>query len=114
MQRCRLEIVHYPDQPDPQSIEKFRSFLGDCKVDPEPSLAAPGTSDHGRMEAIDFVVMKDGKKIADTVTANIGLDWDGPGWTMKLKKAVIESKATFDHHYLDKNGLREPWHYRLR
>jgi len=47
------------------------------------------------MEAIDFVVMKDGKKIADTVTANIGLDWDGPGWTMKLKKAVIESKATF-------------------
>jgi hypothetical protein len=32
----------------------------------------------------------------------------------RLNKAVIKSGATFDHHYLDKNGLREPWHYRLR
>jgi hypothetical protein len=89
MQRCRLEIVHYPDQPDPQSIEKFRSFLGDCKVDPEPSLAAPGTSDHGRMEAIDFVVIKDGKTIAGTETETAALKWDNPGWTMKLERDEI-------------------------
>src|SRR5262249_32208536 len=39
------EIVNYPDAPDPTSTEKFRTFLGRCSVNPEPTSAAPGLSD---------------------------------------------------------------------
>jgi hypothetical protein len=109
-QKCLLEIANYPEAPDAIAIEKFRKFLGQCSVDPEPTSAAPGLSDHGQMNAIDFVVFKDKTKIADTKSATIGTDWDKPGWTDKLKNAVTLSGSQF------KGPLqhpREPWHYTL-
>src|SRR5262249_60521233 len=35
------EIVNYPDAPDPTSTEKFRTFLGRCSVNPDPTSAPP-------------------------------------------------------------------------
>jgi hypothetical protein len=108
--KCCLEIIQYADQPNIQSTEKFRLFLGHCPVHPEPTSAAPGLSDHGQMNAIDFVVLQGHKKIADTKTASIGLQWDAPGWTQKLRDAVTQSNSVFigplEHP-------REPWHYSL-
>jgi len=104
------EIVNYPDAPDPTSIEKFRAFLGHSSVNPEPTSAAPGLSDHGQMHAVDFIIMQGHQKIADTVTATIGTKWDASGWTKKLNDAVTLSKSLFIGPL---QHPREPWHYTL-
>jgi len=108
--KCLEEIVNYPDRPDQNATQKFRTFLGHCPVNPEPTSAAPGLSDHGQMHAIDFVVMQGHRKIADTKTATIGVQWDAPGWTQKLKDAVMLSQSTFTGPL---QHPREPWHYTL-
>jgi hypothetical protein len=104
------EIGKYPDAPDPASTEKFRAFLGHCSVHPEPTSAAPGLSDHGQMRAVDFIVMQGHRKVADTATATIGIQWDAPGWTKKLNDAVTLSKSLFIGPL---QHPREPWHYTL-
>jgi hypothetical protein len=104
------EIINYPDAPDLASTEKFRTFLGHCSVNPEPTSAAPGLSDHGQMRAVDFVVMQGHQKITDTGTATIGIQWDVPGWTKKLNDAVTLSKSLFVGPL---QHPREPWHYTL-
>lgn len=110
--KCLEEIIKptYPNAPDPDSIERFRKFLGHCKVHPEPTSAAPGLSDHGQMNAIDFVVMRDREKIAGTETATLELKWVKPGWDRKLKEAVTDSKSLFIGPL---QHPREPWHYTL-
>jgi len=108
--KCLQEIVTYPDHPDRYSADKFRTFLEHSRVHPEPTSAAPGLSDHGQMHAIDFVVIQGHRKIADTVTATIAIQWDAPGWTQKLKDAVTLSKSLFIGPL---QFPREPWHYRL-
>jgi hypothetical protein len=108
--KCLQEMANYPERPDPNSVEKFRKFLGHCPVHPEPTSAAPGLSDHGQMNAIDFVVMKGATKIADTRTVTIGTEWDAPGWTQKLKDAVVLSQSLFAGPL---QHPREPWPYTL-
>ena len=110
--KCLQEAASYPDRPDSNTTERFRTFLGHCAVDPEPTSAAPGLSDHGQMHAIDFVVKQGERTIADTVSKTIGAQWDAPGWTQKLNDAVRLSKSLFSHEYLQ--HPREPWHYKLQ
>jgi len=77
-------------------------------VKPEPTSAAPGTSDHGQMRAVDFVVMKNGKTIADVVSSTIIPNWRVPGW----EKALIDAASTTKL----KGPLPtpyEPWHWWL-
>jgi hypothetical protein len=57
-----LSKPEYPEFPtDPAPIELFKAFSRNTKVDPEPTSAAPGTSDHGQDRAVDFIVEKHGK-----------------------------------------------------
>jgi len=108
--KCLLEVVDYPDLPNLSARERFRTFLRHCEVHPEPTSAAPGLSDHGQMHAIDFVVMQGSIKIADTTSQTIGIKWDQPGWTNKLKDAVTQSNSLFVGPL---QHPREPWHYTL-
>ncbi len=108
--KCVRELADYPDLPDLQATKKFRAFLKQCSVHPEPTSAAPGLSDHGQMHAVDFVILKEGKTIAGTDTTTMQLKWDAPGWTDKLKEAVMQSASLFDGPL---RSPREPWHYSL-
>lgn len=98
----------YPDVPSGESVAKFASALRFAHVSPEPSSAAPGTSDHGQLSAVDFVVIKDGKVIAGTKTADIGPIWKAGGWERKLIDATAGTKLV--------GPLKtpyEPWHWWL-
>jgi hypothetical protein len=108
--KCLQEIAGYPDWPDVNARARFRAFLGHCSVQPEPTSAAPGLSDHGQMNAIDFVILQGHRKIAGTTTATIPAEWDAPRWTQKLKEAVTLSHSVFIGPL---QHPREPWHYTL-
>lgn len=109
--KCLLEIVDYPDLPD---TEKFRTFLKTCTVIPGTTNAAPGLSDHGHMNAVDFVVKQNDRTIAGTSTGKMKEKWDDPGWTQMLNTAVKNylmnnSSKLFSEDHL--KNPREPWHY---
>jgi len=112
-QDCLRAMDNYPDNPDQVATQAFRTFLGQCSVQPEPTSAAPGLSDHGQMNAIDFVVVRiQGQKlIAGTTTSTIRDAWDAPGWTEKLQAAVKSAGEAFKGPLA---SPREPWHYVLK
>jgi hypothetical protein len=106
---ARTFLTDYPDEPD-DDAERFANKLCTEPVQPEPTRAAPGLSDHGRGMAVDFQVIQDGKKepIADISTAQIEEIWHGEGWLDKLKEACSETRL--------KGPLAtpyEPWHWCL-
>lgn len=105
-----LGMAGYPEMPGAGDIERFRAFLGRCEVHPEPTSAAPGLSDHGQMHAVDFIIMQGHRKIADTISARILIDWVMPGWDRKLKAAVKDSGSLFGGPL---PHPPEPWHYWL-
>ena len=98
----------YPDVPDTESTAKFAAYVKSFKVKSDPPLAAPGLSDHGRFQAFDFKVTRDGKVIADTKTKTIEDKWDKAGWTDRLNRAVQQSEATLSGPL---PSPYEPWHY---
>jgi hypothetical protein len=51
-----LSNEKYPMPPYSRSVDAFTPMLQDVKVHPEPTTAAPGTSDHGQLRAVDFAV----------------------------------------------------------
>jgi hypothetical protein len=113
-QAVLTEIKSYPDKVDPRITEQFRRFLKSyhfSKKD-EPSVAVPGISDHGRAQAIDFIVYKDGKQIAGPSVADIAPIWAGQGFGAKLNQAVRGSANHFKPDHL--MTPFEPWHYDLR
>ena len=78
----------YPDAPSGTAAARFQESLRSATVAPEPSSAAPGTSDHGQMRAVDFVVVRGSTIIAGTETARIGSVWKRQGWEAKLIAAT--------------------------
>jgi hypothetical protein len=99
----------YPDSPTVNSVSSFVSMLRHSTVTPEPTSAAPGTSDHGQMRAVDFVVVRSfGKVVAGTISSTIATVWKLGGWEAKLTAAAAGTKLTgpLKHPY-------EPWHWRL-
>ena len=108
------EIKSYADKIDDRAVGKFREFLRSYKFgeQDDPPIAAPGTSDHGRAQAIDFVIYKDGKVIAGPSTAQIKSIWNGQGFTEKLNQAVRGSANLFKREHL--KVPFEPWHYSMR
>jgi hypothetical protein len=78
---------------------------------PVPTLAAPGLSPHGRMQAVDFQVESSGRIVAGTESAAIGPDWIAAGWKARLQAAIAAANAGF-HGPLEMPD--EPWHYVFR
>jgi hypothetical protein len=103
-----LKKPQYPEQTGGASVAKFSLFLNKAAVTPEPTSAAPGTSDHGQMRAVDFVVLQGRTVIASTDSSSIQLVWKDQGWEKKLIQATRGTKL--------KGPLRspyEPWHWTI-
>jgi hypothetical protein len=99
----------FPDPPTGKSVPFFRDLLRGYPVSPEPTSAAPGTSDHGQMRAVDFVVMRtSGVEVAGTMSSSIPVVWKRGGWEAKLIAAAETTQLVgpLQHPY-------EPWHWRL-
>lgn len=98
------------DLPAPlTTIAAFARWLEQRGVNPEPGNAAPGTSDHGQLRAVDFVVMRAGRVIAGTQRATIASQWTAAGWTARLAAATAGTQLVgpLANPY-------EPWHWTLR
>ncbi|MDB4985354.1 MAG: hypothetical protein JWN04_532 [Myxococcaceae bacterium] len=103
-----LEGAAYPVAPAGESTTRFTSCLRASRVVPEPSSAAPGTSDHGQARAVDFVVTNGRRVVAGTETAHIIPFWKREGWEAKL---IHATRGTLLVGPLQKPY--EPWHWRL-
>ena len=103
-----IEKPIYELPPPATSVEGFATWLRERGVDPEPGNAAPGTSDHGQVKAVDFVVMRGRELVAGTTRSTIPSAWTAPGWAQKLVEAVAGTRL--------RGPLRtpyEPWHWSL-
>lgn len=103
----------FPVVPDSTALLLFRQFLERCELDEDrvPTVAVPGLSKHGQLRAFDFKIMKGKRLIAGTTSATIPSMWEGPGWTEKLRQAVMEASERFDGPL---PSPYEPWHYTYR
>jgi hypothetical protein len=108
------ELSKYPDEIDDRTVAQFQGFLRSYQFSKhnEPPVAVPGTSDHGRAHAIDFVIFKDGKEVAGPSTAQIKSIWIGQGFGNKLNQAVRGTVNSFNQEHL--KIPFEPWHYDMR
>ena len=95
------------DRPE-QARQSLKTFLSGHRPVPTPTIAAPGLSLHGQMQAIDFQVHKGGRVIAGPSTASIATDWAAAGWAAKLDTAV---RAASDRFVGPQAIPPAPWHY---
>jgi hypothetical protein len=74
----------------------------------EDRVAAPRTSDHGRVRAVDFTVMRGRMVVAGITRATVATEWTAPGWARKLAEAAANANLVgpLAHPY-------EPWHWAL-
>jgi hypothetical protein len=88
--RRELAKSQYLPSPSVQAAEAFSNFLKTYQFGrgQEPTNAAPGLSDHGQMKALDFIIYRGGKKVADIKQASIKSEWTNTGYADKLKKAT--------------------------
>lgn len=96
----------YPAAPTGVSTSIFELVLRRSAVTPEPTSAAPGTSDHGQMRAVNFVVVRGQAIVADIQSSTIQTIWKEGGWKEKLIAATKGTKLVgpLKHPY-------EPWHW---
>ena len=109
--RSQLAAPAFPRADSPKGVSAFRSLLVTYKPVPTPSLAAPGLSLHGRMQAVDFQVMSGDRLVASTDVSTVAEEWESSGWKAKLQTAVNEANAGFVGPLKNPN---EPWHYDFR
>ena len=88
-----LENKNYPDPASHGAAIHFAEFLRRATVIPEPTSAAPGTSDHGQAHAVDFVVMRGNATIAGTETTSIVSIWKAQGWEAKADRCHARHAA---------------------
>ena len=103
-----LEKPAYEMPPPVTKVESFAAWLRELGVDPEPGNAAPGTSDHGQVRAVDFVVMRGREVVAGTTRSTIAAAWTASGWAQRLVEAAAGTRL--------RGPLRvpyEPWHWSL-
>jgi hypothetical protein len=94
--------------PPDRVIDRLVEFLGAHVPEPTPTLAAPGLSPHGQMNAVDFHIYRGDEEIATPDAATIASVWDAQGWGERLGRAVRDSGARFTGPLA---SPREPWHY---
>jgi len=109
--RAELAAEAFPSANSPAGVAAFRKLLVSFKPTPTPSLAAPGLSLHGRMQAIDFQVMAGNRIVAGTDPTTVYATWEKSGWKAKLQSAVNEANAGFVGPLKSPN---EPWHYEFQ
>ena len=103
--------IRKPEFPAPGTVAgttRFRELVTDYAPQPVPTLAAPGLSAHGRMNAVDFQVQKGNSIVAGPDSTMVDSVWIAQGWRDRLHAAVIASGTHF------KGPLAspvEPWHY---
>jgi hypothetical protein len=88
--------------------QAFARFVMDHKLQPSPTLAAPGLSRHGQMYAVDFHVRRGESIVADTDSATISSVWVAQGWEQSLHAAVVASGSPLTGPLREPH---EPWHY---
>lgn len=117
----RLTRREYPDPHTEASAQAFVDWFVALN-DPETTNAAPGLTDHGLVQAADFVVYtRQGVRIAGTSTSQTSIDlWEGRNvntplnFSAALNTAVqafnrSEPQQRFDNQHLQRPY--EPWHY---
>lgn len=109
--RAEVAAQAFPKAKSPEGVAAFRNLLVSFKPIPTPSLAAPGLSLHGRMQAVDFQVMAGNRIVAGTDPTTVVETWEASGWKAKLQAAVIEANAGFVGPLKSPD---EPWHYDFR
>ena len=113
LETIRAEVASsaIPGANSPEGVSAFRKLLVSFKPVPTPSLAAPGLSLHGRMQAVDFQVMAGNRLVAGTDLSTVVESWEASGWKAKLQSAVNEANSGFVGPLQNPN---EPWHYDFR
>ncbi len=106
-----VRAAGFPAPAQPGASAAFRQRLMGHKPEPTPTIAAPGLSLHGRMNAVDFQVWARGRIVAGPDTRSIPAAWDAGGWAARLQQAVAAADAGFAGP-LEKPY--EPWHYDYR
>ena len=109
--RAEVAAPAFPRAKSPEGKSAFRNLLVAFKPVPTPSLAAPGLSRHGRMQAVDFQIMAGNRLVAGTDVSSVTEAWETAGWKAKLQSAVIEANAGFVGPLENPD---EPWHYEFR
>jgi hypothetical protein len=89
-------------------VEALTRWLQESQVNNEPGNAAPGTSDHGQLRAVDFVVIREGRVVAGVRRSTIPTEWTASGWATRLADAAAHTilVGPLSHPY-------EPWHWAL-
>jgi len=103
-----LEASGWPPAGTDRTLRRLAEFLSSHKPDPTPTLAAPGLSAHGQMNAVDFHVYRGDTPVAEPEASTIASTWDAQGWSERLRLAISESGAKFRGPLTQP---REPWHY---
>ena len=109
--RAEVAAPAFPRAKSPAGKSAFRNLLVTFKPVPTPSLAAPGLSRHGRMQAVDFQIMAGNRLVAGTDVSSVTEAWETAGWKAKLQSAVNEANAGFVGPLENPD---EPWHYEFR
>jgi len=109
--RAELAKPGFPAADSPGGVAAFRDLLVNHKPVPTPTLAAPGLSLHGRMQAVDFQVHAGNRIVAGPDASSVTAAWESSGWKSKLQAAVIEADSGFVGPLKTPN---EPWHYEFR
>ncbi len=98
----------FGETPTDSSLTAFKRFLEGFEPDMEPTVAVPGLSQHGQLRAFDFKINRGRTLVAGTTAATIPDRWETPGWTERLREAILCASDRFagplDSPY-------EPWHY---
>ncbi len=106
--------VRAPGFPTPGSaaaLARFQQRVRDHRPRPQPTLAAPGLSAHGRMGAVDFQVRQGSRTVAGPDSSTVTSVWIAQGWRDRLQVAVHAADAHFNGPL---SNPAEPWHYDYR
>ena len=103
-----LDEPGWPDHPDDSALRRFLDRLLAYESPTPPTVAVPGLSQHGRLRAFDFAVVRRGAVVAGTSSATVESVWDAGGWTERLREAVQLAGSHFAGPLV---APREPWHY---
>jgi hypothetical protein len=95
-------------QPDKIDDKGLAAWLRGFQPSKRANLAAPGLTLHGRANAIDFQVMKDGQIYAGANTKQVESIWRAEGWDQKLKASMEAAGPSFSGPLSNPD---EPWHY---
>jgi hypothetical protein len=109
LERVRRELATAPVEGDAGTGRQWlTSLLRSTWPTPTPTLAAPGLSRHGRMQAVDFQVKKGDRTVAGPSYADVKPVWEAQGWAERLRRAV---RTTGDRFQGPLKTPNEPWHY---